>query len=157
MSNDAYLNNMAQFLIQIELKYIEDVQRRRVCFSKRRSGLMKKAQELAVLCNAEIGVIVFSATGKLYEFASSSIQQIIRRYITSTGAWPDDASRLLAQRAEEVRNLKRDVARLESENRSLKEALERAVSDNQRIIYNNSNMETELTLRPPSWNVALLK
>ncbi|KAM0052197.1 putative transcription factor MADS-type1 family [Helianthus debilis subsp. tardiflorus] len=78
-----------------ELKYIEDVQRRRVCFSKRRSGLMKKAQELAVLCNAEIGVIVFSATGKLYEFASSSIQQIIRRYITSTGAWPDDASRLL--------------------------------------------------------------
>ena len=56
---------------KIELKCIEDVQKRRVCFSKRRSGLMKKARELSVLCDAEVGVIVFSGTGRLYEFASS--------------------------------------------------------------------------------------
>ncbi|KAI7725722.1 hypothetical protein M8C21_029561 [Ambrosia artemisiifolia] len=134
---------------KIDLKYIEDVQRRRVCFSKRRTGLMKKAHELSVLCNADIGVIVFSATGRLYEFASSSIQQIIRRYITTTGAWPDDASHLLAQRAEEIRNLKKEVLKLESENMSLRKDLEEAVSNNQRIAYDNSNMETALTLRLP--------
>lgn len=59
----------------IELKYIEDVPRRRVCFSKRKRGLKKKAYELSVLCNAEVGLIVISDTGKLYEFSSS-------RYIT---------------------------------------------------------------------------
>ncbi|KAI3827003.1 hypothetical protein L1987_01064 [Smallanthus sonchifolius] len=134
---------------KVDLKYIENVQRRRVCFSKRRTGLMKKAHELSVLCNADIGVVVFSATGKLFEFASSSIQQIIRRYITATGALPD-TSRLLAQRAEEIRNLKEEVMMLESENMSLRKDLEKAVRNNQRIVYENSNMETALTLRPPS-------
>nr|CAD1824375.1 unnamed protein product [Ananas comosus var. bracteatus] len=36
------------------------------------AGLMKKARELAVLCDAEVGLVVFSAKGKLYEFSSPS-------------------------------------------------------------------------------------
>ncbi|KAK1427741.1 hypothetical protein QVD17_16435 [Tagetes erecta] len=135
---------------KVDLKYIEDVQRRRVCFSKRRTGLMKKAHELSVLCNADIGVVVFSATGKLFEFASSSssIRQIIRRYIIATGPFPD-TSYVLAQQAEEIRNLKEEVMFLESENMSLRKDLEKAVSKHHRIVYENSNMETTLTLRPP--------
>ncbi|KAM3271218.1 hypothetical protein ACQJBY_041784 [Aegilops geniculata] len=43
-----------------------------VTFSKRRHGLMKKARELAILCDVQIGVIVFSSTGRLYEYASST-------------------------------------------------------------------------------------
>ncbi|KAF5791877.1 putative transcription factor MADS-type1 family [Helianthus annuus] len=43
---------------------------RQVTFSKRHVGLLKKAHELSVLCDAEVGIIVFSNTGRLYEFSS---------------------------------------------------------------------------------------
>lgn len=62
---------------RIEIKKIENVSSRQVTFSKRRAGLLKKAKELAILCDAEVGVIIFSSTGKLYEFASSRYVQII--------------------------------------------------------------------------------
>ncbi|GAB4843877.1 hypothetical protein Ancab_013841 [Ancistrocladus abbreviatus] len=65
---------------KIEIKKIENVNSRQVTFSKRRAGLLKKARELSVLCDADIGVIIFSSTGKLYEFSSSSMEQILTRY-----------------------------------------------------------------------------
>nr|CAD1824339.1 unnamed protein product [Ananas comosus var. bracteatus] len=66
---------------RVELRRIEDKASRQVCFSKRRGGLMKKARELAVLCDAEVGLVVFSAKGKLYEFSSpSSMDKIIAHY-----------------------------------------------------------------------------
>ncbi|XP_009591403.1 MADS-box transcription factor 23-like [Nicotiana tomentosiformis] len=65
---------------KIEIKMIENTNSRQVTFSKRRQGLMKKAKELAILCDAEVGVLVFSNTGKLYQFASSSMENILSRY-----------------------------------------------------------------------------
>ena len=56
---------------KIKIKKIDNVTARQVTFSKRRRGLLKKAQELSVLCDAELALIIFSATGKLFEFASS--------------------------------------------------------------------------------------
>lgn len=56
---------------KIEIKKIENASSRQVTFSKRRAGLLKKAHELAVLCDAEVAVIIFSNTGKLFEFSSS--------------------------------------------------------------------------------------
>ncbi|KAJ8562679.1 hypothetical protein K7X08_031131 [Anisodus acutangulus] len=65
---------------KVEIKRIENTNNRQVTFSKRRQGLLKKAYELAILCDAHVGVIVFSNTGKLYEFASSSMEHILARY-----------------------------------------------------------------------------
>ena len=56
---------------KIEIKRIDNATSRQVTFSKRRSGLFKKAKELAILCDAEVGLIVFSSTGRLYDFAST--------------------------------------------------------------------------------------
>lgn len=56
---------------KIEMKRIENATSRQVTFSKRRNGLLKKAHELSVLCDAEVAVIVFSQKGRLYEFSSS--------------------------------------------------------------------------------------
>lgn len=56
---------------KLEIKRIEDKSSRLVTFSKRRTGLIKKAQHLSVLCDVDVAVIVFSAAGKLYEFCSS--------------------------------------------------------------------------------------
>ncbi|GMI66897.1 SUPPRESSOR OF OVEREXPRESSION OF CO 1, AGAMOUS-like 20 [Hibiscus trionum] len=59
---------------------IENATSRQVTFSKRRNGLLKKAFELSVLCDAEVALIIFSLRGKPYEFASSSMQETIERY-----------------------------------------------------------------------------
>nr|AEO20234.1 SOC1-like protein [Spiraea cantoniensis] len=63
-----------------QMRRIENATSRQVTFSKRRSGLLKKAFELSVLCDAEVALIIFSPRGKLYEFASSSMQTTIERY-----------------------------------------------------------------------------
>jgi hypothetical protein len=57
---------------KVQLKRIENKINRQVTFSKRRNGLLKKAHEISVLCDAEVAVIVFSPKGKLYEYASDS-------------------------------------------------------------------------------------
>ncbi|XP_050385065.1 MADS-box protein SOC1 isoform X2 [Argentina anserina] len=63
-----------------QMKRIENATSRQVTFSKRRSGLLKKAFELSILCDAEVALIIFSPRGKLYEFASSSMQATLERY-----------------------------------------------------------------------------
>ncbi|KAJ9677234.1 hypothetical protein PVL29_022307 [Vitis rotundifolia] len=55
---------------RVELKRIENKINRQVTFAKRRNGLLKKAYELSVLCDAEVALIIFSSRGKLYEFCS---------------------------------------------------------------------------------------
>ncbi|XP_059631228.1 MADS-box transcription factor 23-like [Cornus florida] len=65
---------------KIVIRRIDNSTSRQVTFSKRRSGLLKKARELAILCDAEVGVIIFSSTGKLYDFASTSMESIIEQY-----------------------------------------------------------------------------
>ncbi|KAK7328095.1 hypothetical protein VNO77_22191 [Canavalia gladiata] len=64
---------------KIPIKKIDNINARQVTFSKRRKGLFKKAYELSTLCDAEIALIVFSATSKLFEYASSSMHQIIEK------------------------------------------------------------------------------
>ncbi|CAA6664357.1 unnamed protein product [Spirodela intermedia] len=56
---------------KIKIRKIENTTTRQVTFSKRRRGLFKKAEELAILCDAEVGAIVFSSTGKLSEYFSN--------------------------------------------------------------------------------------
>lgn len=65
---------------KVVLQRIENKISRQVTFAKRRNGLLKKAYELSILCDAEVGLVVFSATGKLFQFASTSMKQIIDRY-----------------------------------------------------------------------------
>ncbi|XP_047053382.1 MADS-box transcription factor 51-like [Lolium rigidum] len=71
---------------RVELRRIEDRTSRQVRFSKRRSGLFKKAFELSLLCDAEVALLVFSPAGKLYEYASTSIEGTYDRYQSFEGA-----------------------------------------------------------------------
>ncbi|XWS47505.1 hypothetical protein CRYUN_Cryun14cG0158000 [Craigia yunnanensis] len=66
---------------RVELKRIENKINRQVTFAKRRNGLLKKAYELSVLCDAEVALIIFSTRGKLYEFCSTaSMPKTLDRY-----------------------------------------------------------------------------
>ncbi|KAJ0459041.1 Agamous-like MADS-box protein AGL8 [Helianthus annuus] len=62
---------------RVTLKRIENKINRQVTFSKRRSGLLKKSHEISVLCDAEVGLIVFSTKGKLCEYASNSSVSVL--------------------------------------------------------------------------------
>ncbi|KAI3471088.1 hypothetical protein Pfo_027751 [Paulownia fortunei] len=66
---------------KVQMKRIENATSRQVTFSKRRNGLLKKAYELSVLCDAEVALIIFSQKGRLYEFSSSNMQKTIERYL----------------------------------------------------------------------------
>ncbi|CAA7393387.1 unnamed protein product [Spirodela intermedia] len=65
---------------RVELKRIENKINRQVTFAKRRNGLLKKAYELSVLCDADVSLIIFSNRGRLYEFSSNSMQKTLERY-----------------------------------------------------------------------------
>ncbi|XP_017975151.1 PREDICTED: truncated transcription factor CAULIFLOWER D isoform X3 [Theobroma cacao] len=67
---------------KVQLKRIEDKSSRQVTFSKRKTGLIKKARELSVLCDVELGLVIFSPRGKLYQFSSGeSLRTILDRYL----------------------------------------------------------------------------
>ncbi|XP_026450261.1 MADS-box transcription factor 23-like isoform X1 [Papaver somniferum] len=61
---------------KIVIQKIDNITSRQVTFSKRRNGLIKKAKELSILCDAEVGLIVFSSTDKLYEFSSTRLNTL---------------------------------------------------------------------------------
>ncbi|TYI40059.1 hypothetical protein ES332_A02G137400v1 [Gossypium tomentosum] len=65
---------------KIEIKKIENLNSRQVTFSNRRNGLLKKARELSILCDAEVSVIIFSTTGKLYQWSSTSMEDTLLKY-----------------------------------------------------------------------------
>ncbi|KAL1193388.1 MADS-box protein SVP [Cardamine amara subsp. amara] len=65
---------------KIQIKKIDNATARQVTFSKRRRGLFKKAEELSVLCDADVALIIFSSTGKLFEFCSSSMREVLERH-----------------------------------------------------------------------------
>jgi hypothetical protein len=53
-----------------------------VTFSKRRSGLFKKASELCTLCGVEIAIVVFSPADKAFSFGHPEVESIIDRYLS---------------------------------------------------------------------------
>ncbi|KAE9610636.1 hypothetical protein Lal_00029820 [Lupinus albus] len=66
---------------KIEMKLMENKSSRLVTFSKRKSGLFKKAMELSILCGVEIVVLLFSVGGKAYSFGHPSIEAVTKKFL----------------------------------------------------------------------------
>ncbi|KAK9129742.1 hypothetical protein Sjap_010229 [Stephania japonica] len=101
---------------KIEIKRIENSTNRQVTYSKRRTGITKKARELTVLCDAQVSLIMFSATGKLSEYISPSAttKGIFDRYQRVTGAnlWQSHYQKMQdnLKRLKEINdNLRREI------------------------------------------------
>ncbi|KAL6562849.1 hypothetical protein OROHE_005436 [Orobanche hederae] len=62
---------------KIEIKKIENTSARHVSFSKRRQGLFKKARELAILCDADVAVIIFSSSGRVMKKILSRFNECV--------------------------------------------------------------------------------
>ncbi|XP_062020665.1 agamous-like MADS-box protein AGL62 [Rosa rugosa] len=52
-----------------------------VTFSKRRSGLFKKASELCTLCGVEVAIVAFSPANKPYSFGHPEVDSLIDRFL----------------------------------------------------------------------------
>ncbi|XP_010509750.1 PREDICTED: agamous-like MADS-box protein AGL29 [Camelina sativa] len=66
---------------KIKMEMVQDMNTRQVTFSKRRTGLFKKASELATLCNAEIGIVVFSPGGKPFSYGKPDLDSVAERFL----------------------------------------------------------------------------
>ncbi|KAA8538745.1 hypothetical protein F0562_028360 [Nyssa sinensis] len=101
---------------KVQLKRIENPVHRQVTFCKRRAGLLKKAKELSVLCDAEIGVFIFSAHGKLYELATEgTMQGLIERYMKSNRGTQADQpkEKQILDSKDEISMLKHEIELLQ--------------------------------------------
>ncbi|GMY15137.1 truncated transcription factor CAULIFLOWER A-like [Fagus crenata] len=148
---------------KVELKRIENPTSRQVTFSKRRNGLLKKAFELSILCDAEVALVIFSASGKGYQFASHDhINRTIARYRSEVGLAQsiDQRSRSVEFWRTEIEELKRTIDILEARlkhsagddlstlglkelkqlERQTRTAVERVRSKKRRIISENINL-----------------
>ncbi|XP_022774331.1 MADS-box protein AGL42-like [Durio zibethinus] len=107
---------------KVQMKRIENATSRQVTFSKRRNGLLKKAYELSVLCDAEVAAIIFSPKGRLYEFSSSDMQKTIERYHKyAKGVKTDkpEMERYTQQPELEAANMVRKIELIEASQRKL--------------------------------------
>ncbi|KAI4295342.1 hypothetical protein L6164_035396 [Bauhinia variegata] len=107
---------------KIEIKRIENTTNRQVTFCKRRNGLLKKAYELSVLCDAEIALIVFSSRGRLYEYANNSVKATIERYKkacsdSTNGGSASEADAKYYQ--QEAAKLRMQISNLQNNNRQM--------------------------------------
>ncbi|KAL8460881.1 hypothetical protein ACS0TY_031600 [Phlomoides rotata] len=68
---------------RIEIKKIEKRSNLQVTFTKRRTGLFKKANELSLLCGAQIVILVQSPGGKIYSFGHPSVENSINCFLTA--------------------------------------------------------------------------
>ncbi|XP_072964810.1 MADS-box transcription factor 2 [Typha angustifolia] len=95
---------------KIEIKRIENCSNRSVTFNKRRNGIIKKAREISVLCAADVSVVIFSSSGKMSEYSSSTLPQVLEKYHQHSGKKLWDAKH---------ENLSAEIDRIKKENDSM--------------------------------------
>ncbi|RVW51165.1 Floral homeotic protein PMADS 2 [Vitis vinifera] len=97
---------------KIEIKRIENSSNRQVTYSKRRNGIMKKAKEITVLCDAHVSLVIFASSGKMHEYCSPSttLIDILDRYHKQSGKRLWDAKH---------ENLSNELDRIKKENDSM--------------------------------------
>uniref|UniRef100_A0ACD5Y4Z8 Uncharacterized protein n=1 Tax=Avena sativa TaxID=4498 RepID=A0ACD5Y4Z8_AVESA len=109
---------------RIEIKRIENTTSRQVTFCKRRNGLLKKAYELSVLCDAEVALIVFSSRGRLYEYSNNSVKATIDRYKKAHACGSTSGAPLIEVNAQqyyhqEASKLRHQIQMLQNTNKHL--------------------------------------
>ncbi|XP_012467961.1 agamous-like MADS-box protein MADS9 [Gossypium raimondii] len=94
---------------KIEIKRIENSSNRQVTYSKRRNGIMKKAKEITILCDAKVSLIIFGSSGKMHEYCSPStnLVDILDQYQKTSGKKLWDAKH---------ENLSNEIDRIKKEN-----------------------------------------
>ncbi|MFQ6623023.1 hypothetical protein Gotur_002119 [Gossypium turneri] len=112
---------------KIEIKRIENSSNRQVTYSKRRNGIMKKAKEITILCDAKVSLIIFGSSGKMHEYCSPStnLVDILDQYQKTSGKKLWDAKHeaslfLFFNLSNEIDRIKKENDNMQIELRHLK-------------------------------------
>ncbi|CAI0451928.1 unnamed protein product [Linum tenue] len=112
------------------MKMVTDRSCRQVTFSKRRTGLFKKANELATLCAVQIAIIVFSPGGKPFSFGNPGVEPVVGRFLNRGDEHHDGQQRpqrLPSERlVEELNGIQRRIQLEKKRGEALEKALARA-------------------------------
>ncbi|CAN1167241.1 Agamous-like MADS-box protein AGL29 [Linum perenne] len=111
---------------KIEMTMVKDKNCRQVTFSKRRTGLFKKAHELATLCAIRIAILVFSPGGKPFSFGSPDVNSITVQFLNpnenpSTSGENNNISRAMKEMNEELDSFHSQVEAEKEKEKTLKE------------------------------------
>ncbi|MBA0551224.1 hypothetical protein Golob_022119 [Gossypium lobatum] len=107
---------------KIEIKRIENSSNRQVTYSKRRNGIMKKAKEITILCDAKVSLIIFGSSGKMHEYCSPStnLVDILDQYQKTSGKklWDakHEANNFSSLKTKTLQNLSNEIDRIKKEN-----------------------------------------
>ncbi|KAK4348467.1 hypothetical protein RND71_031222 [Anisodus tanguticus] len=98
---------------KIPMAKIEKENDRYSTFSKRRSGLYKKASELIEQYDVDMGIIMFSPTGKPFSFFHPTVNSVIDSFL-SPHTQPSESSRVdAANTRDKVKELKAKLDELD--------------------------------------------
>ncbi|XP_073295420.1 agamous-like MADS-box protein AGL65 isoform X1 [Primulina huaijiensis] len=97
--------------VKLKIQRLENLSSRQVTYGKRRAGILKKAQEISVLCDIDIILLMFSPTGKpsIFRGPRSNIDEMIAKYAQLT---PKERAK---RRLESLESLKRNFKKLDQD------------------------------------------
>ncbi|AQK48490.1 agamous-like MADS-box protein AGL65 isoform X2 [Zea mays] len=77
---------LAMGRVKLKIKRLENNSGRQVTYSKRRSGILKKAKELSILCDIDLMLIMFSPTDKptICIGDRSTLEEVVAKYTQLT-------------------------------------------------------------------------
>ncbi|CAI0559371.1 unnamed protein product [Linum tenue] len=82
-------------------------------FSKRKSGVHKKASDLVTLTGCQIAVLIYSPAGKPYSFGNPSVDEVATRYLNESPIIHDHNSFFQAKFAELNQTLNESLKAIE--------------------------------------------
>ncbi|RYR46129.1 hypothetical protein Ahy_A07g031887 [Arachis hypogaea] len=102
-----------------EIKRIENKKNCQIAFTKRKDGLLKKANEIKSLCDAGVDLIIYSSSGKAYYYGDSSLKTI--KMALSNEQQPQNSNQFFGYIMEEMS--RKDMQNLVKKNDSLVDRL----------------------------------
>nr|ANU06259.1 GloT [Primula elatior] len=124
---------------KVEIKRIENSNIRQVTYSNRRNGILKKAKEISILCDAQVSLIIFASSGKMHDYCSpnSSLINILDAYQKQSGI------RLWDARHE---NLSNEIERVKKENDNMQIELRYLKGEDIQSLHHKELMSIEVAL-----------
>ncbi|KAL2492980.1 AGAMOUS-like 65 [Abeliophyllum distichum] len=97
--------------VKLKIQRLESMSNRQNTYGKRRAGILKKAQEISVLCDIDIILLMFSPTGKpsIFRGQHSNIDEMIAKYAQLS---PKERTK---RRLESLETLKRNFKKLDQD------------------------------------------
>lgn len=97
--------------VKLKIQRLESMTSRNGTYGKRRAGILKKAQEISVLCDIDIILLMFSPTGKpsIFRGQHSNIDEMIAKYAQLS---PKERTK---RRLESLETLKRNFKKLDQD------------------------------------------